>query len=63
VNLNDITSDAEHAAALEELDRLWDIVPDSKEAVLSPDGQRFSALAAAIAAYEERRWPLDGAAK
>jgi antitoxin component HigA of HigAB toxin-antitoxin module len=54
-----ISDDAEHAKALSEIDKLWDMVPDTADGVESAEGQRLIALAEAVAAYEERRWPID----
>jgi antitoxin component HigA of HigAB toxin-antitoxin module len=54
-----ITNDAEHAAAMAEIDRLWDLVPDTEESVASPEGERLSALVDAVMAYERQRWPID----
>jgi HTH-type transcriptional regulator/antitoxin HigA len=47
-----ITSDDEHAAALREVEQLWDSAKDS------PDGIRFMELVIAVEEYEKKRWPF-----
>jgi HTH-type transcriptional regulator/antitoxin HigA len=47
-----ITSDDEHAAALREVEELW----DSK--IGTPDGDRFMELVIAVEEYEKKRWPI-----
>jgi len=47
-----IKTDADHRAALQEIDRLWGAPEDSAE------GDRLDVLATLVEAYEERRWPI-----
>ena len=51
--LKPIRSDADHAAALEEVERLWGAP------VGTPEGDRLDVLATLIEAYEERHHPID----
>ena len=51
--LKPIRSDADHAAALTEVERLW----GSKSG--TPDGDRLEVLAVLIDEYETKRWPFD----
>jgi hypothetical protein len=53
-----ISDDIEHAAALAEIDTLWDAVPDTADGPITPEGRRLIALADAVADYERRRWPI-----
>lgn len=48
-----IRTDADHEAALEEVERLWG-APSG-----SPEGDRLDVLTTLIEAYEERRFPID----
>jgi HTH-type transcriptional regulator/antitoxin HigA len=52
MNINPIRTDADHAAALREIDRLWGA------AVGSDDAARLDILATLVERYEERRWPI-----
>ncbi len=48
-----IRTDADHAAALKEIERLW----GSPEG--TPEGDRLEVLATLVDAYEEQRYPID----
>jgi antitoxin component HigA of HigAB toxin-antitoxin module len=48
-----ITTDEEHRAALEELDRLWG-APAGTEA-----GDRLDVFVTLVEQYEARRWPIN----
>jgi HTH-type transcriptional regulator / antitoxin HigA len=48
-----IRTNADHEAALAEVERLW----DAREG--TPESDRFDVLATLIAAYEERHFPFD----
>lgn len=50
-----ITTDAEHLAALQEVEHLWDAAPGSRES------DRLNQLVDEVVAYEEVRWPNLGA--
>ena len=52
-DIKPIRSDADHAAALAEVERLW----GAKSGTLKCD--RLDVLATLIAAYEERHFPMD----
>jgi HTH-type transcriptional regulator / antitoxin HigA len=47
-----IRTDADHAAAMQEVERLW----GAKDG--TPDGDRLDVLATLIANYEDQRWPF-----
>jgi HTH-type transcriptional regulator/antitoxin HigA len=51
--LKPIRSDAEHAAALEEVERLWGAASGT------PDGDRLDVPVTLIEAYEARHYPMD----
>jgi HTH-type transcriptional regulator/antitoxin HigA len=51
--LKPIRSDEEHAAALEEVERLWGAASGT------PEGDRLDVLATLIEAYEAKRYPMD----
>jgi HTH-type transcriptional regulator/antitoxin HigA len=53
MNLKPIKTDADHAAALREITRLW----GAKEG--TADGDRLDILATLVEAYEEARFPMD----
>ncbi len=55
MRIKPITTDAEHAEALAELDRLMDRNP----AAGTPAADRLGVLATLVDAYEDRRWPID----
>ena len=48
-----ITNDYEHAAALRDIEKLW----DSEKG--TPDGDRFMELIIAVEEYEKKRWPIE----
>jgi HTH-type transcriptional regulator/antitoxin HigA len=48
-----IRTDADHEAALKEIDRLW--VPAEN----TPDGDRLDVLATLVDSYEQQRYPID----
>ncbi len=47
-----IHSDADHAAAIAEIERLWDAAPGT------PEHDRLEVLGVLVAAYEAERWPV-----
>lgn len=53
MDIKPIKSDADHRAALREIEVLW----AAKEG--TPEGDRLDVLATLVDAYEERRWPVD----
>lgn len=53
MQLESITNDAEHEAALLEIERLWDAGAGT------PDGDRLEILTALVEAYEEANFPMD----
>jgi len=48
-----IRTEAEHRAAMEEIDGIFDAVPGT------PECERLDALVDAVVAYEEAQWPMD----
>lgn len=52
MELKPIKTDADHEAALREIERLW----DAKEG--TPDGDRMEILMPLVEAYEEEHFPL-----
>jgi HTH-type transcriptional regulator / antitoxin HigA len=52
MQLESIKTDAEHEAALLEIERLWNAVEDT------PDGDRVEILTTLVEAYEETRYPI-----
>lgn len=48
-----IRTDAEHLAALAEIESLWGTLPGTE------DGDRLDLLIALVEIYEGRRWPID----
>jgi HTH-type transcriptional regulator/antitoxin HigA len=48
-----VKTEADYDAALVEIEALMDAEPDT------PQGDRLAVLAALVAAYEERVWPID----
>lgn len=50
--LRPIRTDADHTAALAEIERLWDAAPDSDEEAM------LDALVTLVDAYEAKRWPM-----
>ena len=53
MNIKPIKTDADHQAALREIEALWGAAEDSAE------GDRLDVLATLVEAYEEKRWPLE----
>ncbi|MBV8971358.1 MAG: transcriptional regulator [Sphingomonadaceae bacterium] len=53
MEIGPIKSDADHAAALREVEALWGAATGSAE------GDRLDVLATLIDAYERTRWPVD----
>lgn len=53
MNIKPIKTDADHEAALREIEALWGAAEDTVQ------GDRLDVLATLVEAYEERRWPLD----
>lgn len=53
MEIRPIRTDEDHAAALAEIEQLWN-APEG-----SPDGDRLDVLAVLAEAYEERRWPIE----
>lgn len=51
--LKPIRSEEEHAAALEEIERLWGAARGT------PEGDRLDVLATLVEAYEAKRYPMD----
>lgn len=51
--LRPIHTDADHAAAVAEIERLWDAAPGT------PEHDRLEVLGILVAAYEDARWPID----
>jgi HTH-type transcriptional regulator/antitoxin HigA len=52
MNIKPIRNDADHRAALAEIDRLWGATEDTE------DGYRLDVLATLVEKYEEGRWPI-----
>ncbi len=48
-----IQTDADHAAAIKEIERLWDSVPGT------PEHDRLKLLGELVSAYEDRKYPLE----
>ena len=53
MNIKPIKSDADHEAALREIEQLWGATEGTAE------GDRLDVLVTLTDAYEERRWPLE----
>lgn len=53
MNINPIRTEADHAAALEEIDLLWDAAEAGTE-----NFDRLELLVTLIERYEDRRWPI-----
>lgn len=53
MDIRPIRSDADHAEALAEIERLWGAP------VGSPEGDKLDVLATLVEAYEEKRWPIE----
>ena len=52
MNIKPIKTDADHDAALREIEALWGAADNT------PEGDRLDVLATLVEAYEERRWPI-----
>jgi HTH-type transcriptional regulator/antitoxin HigA len=52
MNINPIRNDADHAAALKEIDRLWGVAPGTEGA------DRLDILVTLVERYEDHRWPI-----
>ncbi len=53
MDIRPIRTDAEHEAALREIEALWGAVEGS------PDGDRLDVMATLVEAYEDQRWPIE----
>lgn len=53
MNIRPIRNDADHEAALREIDRLWGAPDDS------PAADKLDVLATLVEAYEKDRWPVE----
>ena len=53
MNITPIKTDADHTAALREIEALWGAADGT------PDGDRLDVLATLVEAYEVRRWPIE----
>lgn len=53
MDVRPIRSDADHAEALAEVERLWGAP------IGSPEGDKLDVLATLVEAYEETRWPIE----
>lgn len=53
MDIKPIKTDADHEAALREIEALWGAAEGSAE------GDRLDVLATLVEAYEDRRWPVD----
>jgi HTH-type transcriptional regulator/antitoxin HigA len=52
MDIRPIRTDADHATALAEIERLWGAADGT------PDGDRLDVLATLVERYEETRWPI-----
>ena len=52
MDIRPIHSDADHSAALKEIERLWDAAEGS------PEADKLEILAILVEEYENRRWPM-----
>lgn len=52
MEIKPIKTDADHLAALREIEALWGAAEGT------PEGDRLDVLATLVEVYEERRWPL-----
>lgn len=52
MEIRPIRTDADHEAAVREIEALWGAAPGT------PDGDRLDVLITLVDAYEDRRWPL-----
>ena len=53
MEIKPIKTDADHEAALREIEALWGAADGT------PEGDRLDVLATLVGAYEDGRWPLD----
>ena len=53
MEITPIRTDADHEAALRDIETLWGAADGT------PDGDRLDVLATLVEAYEDRRWPLE----
>ncbi|HEX8653879.1 MAG TPA: transcriptional regulator [Allosphingosinicella sp.] len=53
MDIRPIKTDADHRAALREIETLWGATEGT------PEGDRLEILATLVEAYEERRWPVE----
>jgi HTH-type transcriptional regulator / antitoxin HigA len=53
MDIRPIRTDADYAAAVVEVERLMDAVPDT------PEGDRLDVLATLVQAYEDAHWPME----
>lgn len=51
--IHPIHNDTDHAAAIARIEALWDAEPGT------PEHDEIEVLGVLVAAYEERRWPID----
>jgi HTH-type transcriptional regulator/antitoxin HigA len=55
VEVNPIHNDADHKAAVAEIERLWGAAEGT------PEGDKLDILLTLVDAYEEKRWPIEAA--
>jgi HTH-type transcriptional regulator/antitoxin HigA len=53
VDVNPIHNDADHKAAVAEIERLWGAAEGT------PEGDKLDILITLVDAYEEKRWPIE----
>lgn len=53
MDIKPIRTDADHAAAVAEIERLWSAAPGS------PEHDRLEVLGTLVDAYEQTRWPIE----
>jgi HTH-type transcriptional regulator/antitoxin HigA len=53
MNISPIHTDADHTAALKEIDRLWNADPGTE------DADKLDILVTLVERYEETRWPIE----
>ena len=53
MDIKPIKTDADHRAALREIESLWGAADGT------PEGDRLDVLATLVEAYEDKRWPLE----
>ena len=52
MDIKPIRTDSDYEAALQEIERLWDVVPGSSE------GDKLDVLVTLVEAYEEKQYPI-----